>query len=86
MKKHRQFELAPNVRIVPAKEDKIMVERVGIYARVSTAGREQLKSLAAQISGLTRMHRNRRIGFWLMFIWILLMRKLILVERNLTDC
>lgn len=31
-----------------------MVERVGIYARVSTAGREQLKSLATQISGLTR--------------------------------
>ncbi len=28
---------------------------VGIYARVSTSNREQLDSLAAQVSGLTRM-------------------------------
>lgn len=49
-----QMERNPKVRIIPAKEKNIRVERVGIYARVSTAGRAQLRSLAAQVSGLTR--------------------------------
>jgi site-specific DNA recombinase len=48
------MEKNPKVRIIPAKEKNIRIERVGIYARVSTAGRAQLRSLAAQISGLTR--------------------------------
>lgn len=48
------MERNPKVRIIPAKEEYTRFERVGIYARVSTAGRAQLRSLAAQISGLTR--------------------------------
>ena len=44
----------PTVRIIPAKEENIRIEKVGIYARVSTAGKAQLRSLATQISGLTR--------------------------------
>ena len=49
-----QMESNPKVRIIPAKEENIRIEKVGIYARVSTAGKAQLRSLAAQISGLTR--------------------------------
>lgn len=48
------MERNPTVRIIPAKEENIRIEKVGIYARVSTAGKAQLRSLAAQISGLTR--------------------------------
>ena len=36
---------------------------VGIYARVSTSNREQLDSLAAQVSGLTRMAASHRTWF-----------------------
>lgn len=42
----------PNVEIIPARK-KAKKVIVGIYARVSTARKAQLKSLAAQISGLT---------------------------------
>ena len=49
-----QMERNPTVRIIPAKEENIRIEKVGIYARVSTAGKAQLRSLATQISGLTR--------------------------------
>ena len=48
------MERNPTVRIIPAKEENIRIEKVGIYARVSTAGKAQLRSLATQISGLTR--------------------------------
>ena len=54
MGRDTQMERNPKVRIIPAKKENNRVERVGIYARVSTAGRAQLRSLAAQISGLTR--------------------------------
>lgn len=64
MREVELFELSPNVRIIPARKDNIKVERVGIYARVSTAGRDQLKSLAAQISGLTR--HISKIDDWLL--------------------
>lgn len=53
------MERNPTVRIIPAKEENIRIEKVGIYARVSTAGRAQLRSLATQISGLTRHVSNR---------------------------
>lgn len=39
--------------ILPKKQ--YQIQRVGIYAQVSTADREQLSSLAAQISALTRL-------------------------------
>ena len=48
------MERNSTVRIIPAKEENIRIEKVGIYARVSTAGKAQLRSLATQISGLTR--------------------------------
>ena len=54
MGRDTQMERNPKVRIIPAKKENNRVERVGIYARVSTAGRAQLRSLAAQVSGLTR--------------------------------
>jgi DNA invertase Pin-like site-specific DNA recombinase len=54
-----QMERNPTVRIIPAKEENIRIEKVGIYARISTAGRAQLRSLATQISGLTRHVSNR---------------------------
>jgi hypothetical protein len=38
------MERNPTVRIIPAKEENIRIEKVGIYARVSTAGRAQLRS------------------------------------------
>lgn len=43
----------PKVKIIPARK-KAKKVCVGIYARVSLARKAQLKSLAAQISGLTR--------------------------------
>ena len=49
-----QMERKPKVRIIPATNKEIRIQRVGIYARVSTAGKAQLRSLATQISGLTR--------------------------------
>ena len=48
------MERKPKVRIIPATNKEIRIQRVGIYARVSTAGKAQLRSLATQISGLTR--------------------------------
>ena len=44
-----QMERNPTVRIIPAKEENIRIAKVGIYARVSTAGKAQLRSLATQI-------------------------------------
>ena len=54
------MEREPKVRIIPAKNKEIRLQRVGIYARVSTARKEQLRSLVAQISGLTRHVSKRR--------------------------
>lgn len=48
------MEYNPRVQIIPAKP-KLRDKRVAIYARVSSNGTEQLKSLTAQISGLTRL-------------------------------
>ena len=53
------MEREPNVRIISAKEKYIRIYRFGIYARVSTASKAQLRSLAAQVSGLTRHVSNR---------------------------
>ena len=47
-----------NVRVIPPRKRENRIKKIGIYARVSTAGRAQLKSLAAQISGLTRYVAN----------------------------
>ncbi len=46
------MEFNPKVKLIPAFKNSPGVKRVGIYARVSTARAEQLKSLAAQVSGL----------------------------------
>ena len=48
--------MAENKRIeyIPAKPQK-REKRVGIYCRVSTNSADQLKSLTAQISALTRL-------------------------------
>lgn len=40
------------VTVIPAKKKQFI--RAGIYARVSTAGKAQLRSLSAQVSALTR--------------------------------
>lgn len=44
----------PKVHVIPAKPAK-REKRVGIYCRVSTNDVEQLKSLSAQVSALTRL-------------------------------
>ena len=46
------MEFNPKVTTIPAFKSSPAVKRVGIYARVSTARAEQLRSLAAQVSGL----------------------------------
>lgn len=48
------MEYNPRVHIIPAKP-KPRDKRVAIYARVSSNSAEQLNSLTAQISGLTRL-------------------------------
>lgn len=48
------MEYNPRVQIIPAKP-KQRDKRVAIYARVSYNSVEQLNSLTAQISGLTRL-------------------------------
>ena len=48
------MEYNPRVQIIPAKP-KPRDKRVAIYARVSSNSTEQLNSLIAQISGLTRL-------------------------------
>ncbi|MEG0388890.1 MAG: hypothetical protein RR582_11220 [Niameybacter sp.] len=44
----------PQVRVIPPLPPK-REQKVAIYCRVSTNSKEQLKSLAAQVSGLTRL-------------------------------
>ena len=44
----------PKVHFIPAKPQKVEL-RVGIYCRVSTNRVEQLNSLSAQVSSLTRL-------------------------------
>ncbi|MEG0502978.1 MAG: recombinase family protein, partial [Cellulosilyticaceae bacterium] len=44
----------PQVRVIPPVRPK-REQKVAIYCRVSTNSKEQLKSLAAQVSGLTRL-------------------------------
>ena len=48
------MEYNPRVQIIPAKQ-KQRDKRVVIYAGVSSKSVEQLNSLTAQISGLTRL-------------------------------
>ena len=64
-----QMERTPKVRIIPAKNNEIRLQRVGIYARVSTTRKEQLRSLAAQLSGLTR-HVSKRTNWLLTDIYM----------------
>lgn len=60
------------ITIIPATKNPIVdnaVRRVGIYCRVSSSSKKQLRSLAAQISGLTRFvveHSDRpyKNSFW----------------------
>lgn len=49
----------PKVSFIPATKMGVQLKRVAVYARVSTAGKAQLQSLAVQISGLTRHVSNR---------------------------
>ena len=46
--------MAKNITIIPPAEAAIEKKNVGIYCRVSTAGKQQIHSLAAQVSYLTR--------------------------------
>ena len=52
-----------NIYYIPAKSDRLE-KKVGIYCRVSTNEKEQLYSLAAQVSALTRAVAN--ISQWLL--------------------
>ena len=40
--------------VIPANPEKVKLYKVGIYCRVSTSIREQLYSIAAQVSQLTK--------------------------------
>ena len=44
----------PKIKIIPAQKKDPHLFKAGIYARVSTARLEQLKSLSAQVSAMTR--------------------------------
>ena len=48
------MEFNPKVNVIPTFKNSPGVKKVGIYARVSTARVEQLRSLAAQISALSQ--------------------------------
>lgn len=62
-------------------------EKVGIYFRVSTNSAEQLQSLTAQVSHLTKLTEAMPPnGFWLMFIWIFPLAKQARREKNLIVC
>ena len=63
------MEKKPQVRIIPAKKKSLQLKRVGIYARVSTARAEQLKSLSAQVSAMTR-HVSERSDWILKDIYM----------------
>lgn len=52
-----------NIYYIPAKSDRLE-KKVGIYCRVSTNEKEQLYSLAAQVSALTRAVAN--VSQWLL--------------------
>ena len=54
------MEHNPRIEYIPPTRRPSWPKKVGIYARVSTSGKEQLKSLAAQISGLTQHVALRR--------------------------
>lgn len=56
------------VNYIPPKPQK-REKRVGIYCRVSSNSAEQLKSLTAQVSALTRLTALHLNGYLLMFIW-----------------
>jgi len=70
---------------IPVKNDRLE-KKVGIYCRVSTNEREQLYSLAAQISALTRAVANVVSGDWQMFLSISLQRREKYLVGNLNDC
>ena len=63
------MEHKKEVQIIPAKKRKPTVIRVGIYARVSTSRAEQLRSLANQVSSLTR-HVYERYDWVLRDVYI----------------
>ena len=48
------MEYNPKVHFIPARKPS-RDKRVGIYCRVSTKSNEQLLSLSAQVSALTRL-------------------------------
>ncbi|MBR0411353.1 MAG: recombinase family protein [Eubacterium sp.] len=48
------MEFNPKVNVIPTFKNSLGVKKVGIYARVSTARVEQLRSLAAQVSALSQ--------------------------------
>ena len=67
---------------VPKRE-----KRVGIYCRVSTNSAEQIQSLTAQVSHLTRLTAAMpHNGCWQMFIWILPPARRIHQGKNSTVC
>ena len=70
---------------IPARNDRLD-KNVGIYCRVSTNEKEQLYSLAAQISALTRELRMSANGAWQMFLSILHQRREKFFDVNLKDC
>ena len=70
---------------IPARNDRLD-KNVGIYCRVSTNEKEQLYSLAAQISALTRELRMSTNGAWQMFLSILHQRRKKFLDVNLKDC
>lgn len=60
----------PKVHFIPAKPQKVEL-RVGIYCRFSTNRVEQLNSLSAQVSSLTRLTLHQhQIGCLLIFTWM----------------
>ena len=70
---------------IPARNDRLD-KNVGIYCRVSTNEKEQLYSLAAQISALTRELRMSANGAWQMLLSILHQRRKKFLDVNLKDC
>ena len=48
------MEFNDNIKVIPAFKNSPGVKKVGIYARVSTARVEQMRSLAAQVSALAQ--------------------------------
>ena len=74
------------IEYIPAKPPK-REQRVGIYARVSTSSAEQLQSLTAQVSHLTRVTAANKK--WLLvdvYIWTLNQAKLVSHGKSSNGC